>query len=411
LAATRRLLADRRLESLRVVDLIEAAGVSRASFYLYFESKFAAVAAAAEDAMERIHQVWHPWLVGADLDLEQVWLQSIAVWREQQAVLMAAAEAWRAEASVADEWALLMRAYSGATQAYIERSRAAGQAPSEPDAATLATVLVWLNESAMYMAFSRPGGPRIDDRRLAQTLSAVWRRVIHESASGDAAPLTPQQIPPEPRPIRPPLVQRCRVANPDVRNAFIRATERLLQERRLEELTVVDVIEAAGFSRPTFYEYFQSKHAVVAALAEEVIDEIYERLWRPWLEVEEPATRAALIAHYLDTLAAWRRHRAVLVAAAAGWRTDPAAYATWGERWERYVAITQRHIELARAAGSAPHDPDSETLANVLVWLSEAVLYLTFAEPPLELGDDGALAATMSAVWMRSIYGAAEPLT
>src|SRR6266498_1558606 len=70
----------------------------------------------------------------------------------------------------------------------------------------------------------------------------------------------------------------------DVYRSILSATERLLADRRLSELTVVDVIEEAGVSRAAFYMYFESKHAAVAALADVVIEEIAERLWRPWME-------------------------------------------------------------------------------------------------------------------------------
>jgi AcrR family transcriptional regulator len=196
-----------------------------------------------------------------------------------------------------------------------------------------------------------------------------------------------------------------------VREAFVDATRRLLEQRRLEDLTVVDLIEAAGFSRPTFYEYFGSKHSVVAALAGEVLSEIYERLWRPVFDAAGPMTRELWISHYLQTLATWRRHQAVLVAAAEGWRTDPAAYDAWGASWQSYVADVAKYIERARAAGAAPPRPDAEMLAETLVWLSETVLYLAHSDTSFEIAADEDLAATMSAVWLRSIHETAEPLS
>jgi AcrR family transcriptional regulator len=60
LAAAERLLAERRLDELTVVELIQEAGVSRASFYVHFECKQAAVAALAQSVMEEIHDLWHP---------------------------------------------------------------------------------------------------------------------------------------------------------------------------------------------------------------------------------------------------------------------------------------------------------------------------------------------------------------
>jgi AcrR family transcriptional regulator len=197
------------------------------------------------------------------------------------------------------------------------------------------------------------------------------------------------------------------VANAELRQAILAATEGLLRERRLEELTVVDVIEAAGCSRPSFYMYFESKHAAVAALAEEVMAEIYDRHWRPWFGEEESTTESVMVDSYLETIATWREHRTVLVAAAEGWRTDPTVYELWGERWQRYVDITAEYIGRARLVGAALPDPDAETLASVLVWLNESLFYVAFSDPASTVGDDRRLAETLSAVWLRAIHGSA----
>ena len=412
--ATRRLLSDRRLDELTVVDLIREARVSRASFYAYFESKHAAVAALAEEVMEEIHALWSPWLAGEEetLTLESIWLESIALWREQQAVLMAAAEAWRADATAGGAWGAMMKRYADSVYSYIERARAEGRAPREPDARTLATVLVLLNESSLYRAFDRASPPPENDCRLAETLSAVWRRAIHEGMGPVLDPIADAASGPHvstrPRPAD--AGRRRSAGNPEVRQAFIDATARLLQQRRLEDLTVVDLIEAAGYSRPTFYEYFGSKHAVVAALASEVMTEVWERLWRPIFEADGPMTRELWTAQYLETLATWREHQAVLGAAAEGWRSDPVTYHEWGVWWQSYVTTIAQYIERARATGTAPSRPDAEALAEMLVWLSETVLYLAHAETPCEIGSDADLAATMSAVWLRSVHETTEPL-
>src|SRR6202022_4529566 len=68
---------------------------------------------------------------------------------------------------------------------------------------------------------------------------------------------------------------------PDTREAVLDAAERLLGKTRLDELTVVDVIEEAGISRASFYVHFECKHAAVAALAENVMEDIPD-LCNPW---------------------------------------------------------------------------------------------------------------------------------
>jgi TetR/AcrR family transcriptional regulator, ethionamide resistance regulator len=410
LNATEELLASRRLDELTVVDVIAAAGISRATFYAYFESKHAAVAARAEHVMEQIHDLWSPWLTAARPDragLETLWLQSIALWREHQPLLMAAAEAWRGDGTVSQAWAFLMQRYALSVIRHIEHVRAAGPAPAEPDATTLATLLVWLNESALYLTFATAEARSEDDRRIAETLAAIWLRSIYASCQKrpDAIVLPESARPPRTAPPPQPGARLRRTGNAAVRSAILSATERLLAERPLEELTAVDVIEAAGFSRPTFYMYFESKHAAVATLADEVLGEIYERLWRPAFEEARPGTPPGTVEHFLATIAGWREHRDVIVAAAEGWRTDPEVYQRWGDRMESFVAATAAYIEHAQSTGMATPDPDAETLARLLVWLSETVFYLSLAGLPGGLEDDGQLAAALSAVWLRAVHG------
>ena len=191
----------------------------------------------------------------------------------------------------------------------------------------------------------------------------------------------------------------------DVRGAILAATERLLSERPLDAITVLDVIEAAGVSRASFYIYFESKNAAVATLAEEVTERIYKNLWEPFIAGAEPPSEALMTQHWLETLALWREHRAVLVAAAEAWRAAPEAFYQWGTVWTRYVEDTRAYIARARARSEAPSELDADTLANALIWLNENALYMAFTRTAPELADDERLARTMAGIWMRAIYG------
>jgi TetR/AcrR family transcriptional regulator, ethionamide resistance regulator len=189
----------------------------------------------------------------------------------------------------------------------------------------------------------------------------------------------------------------------DVRAEILSATTRLLDHRRLEEITVSDIIEAAGVSRATFYIYFESKYGPVAALAEKITEELYVNFWKPFIDSEEPASRAGLRHHMRQTLTRWNEDQAVLVAAAAAWRADPAAIDQWRELWTRYVADTRTLIERTRARGQAPDGLDAGMLAALLTWMNENVLYLAFTNPGF--ADHEKLAETQAGIWLRSIFG------
>src|SRR5262249_24361052 len=62
LAATAGLLADHQFGELAVSDILTAAGVSRGSFYFYFDSKHDVLAELVRRAVARGHDAAAPWL-------------------------------------------------------------------------------------------------------------------------------------------------------------------------------------------------------------------------------------------------------------------------------------------------------------------------------------------------------------
>jgi AcrR family transcriptional regulator len=190
----------------------------------------------------------------------------------------------------------------------------------------------------------------------------------------------------------------------DLRSLILAATERLLGERRLDEITVLDLSEAAGVSRASFYTYFESKYAAVAALAEQVVDRIWRDHWSPFFAGSESPTLENYTDHWLQTMALWSEHQAVLVAAATAWRTDPAAIDGWRAVWTTYVHAIREFIERARERGDAPAGVDAATLAAALTWMNENALYLAFTEATPEFQDHRLLAETQSVIWFRAIF-------
>jgi AcrR family transcriptional regulator len=189
-----------------------------------------------------------------------------------------------------------------------------------------------------------------------------------------------------------------------VEEAILSATERLLEDQRLSDLTVADVIGAAGISRATFYFYFESKYAVLAALVERIIDEVYGAA-EAWMQRGEQSPEEALRAAVGSSLALWRRHAAVLRATVEAQPAVPEIAALWRSRIARFIAASAAQIQREREAGLAPQEgPDPEALAAALISMNEHLFYLTLIGAIPDLADDDRLVETVATVWLRAVY-------
>lgn len=186
--------------------------------------------------------------------------------------------------------------------------------------------------------------------------------------------------------------------------AILDTAAQLLETRSLREIGIDELTAGAGVSRSTFYFHFESRDAVLYALSEQVLREIYASgiVWFRRND-EEPgaAVRRALTA----TVALWRKHGGVLRASVRGRETDPRLTELWLQVARRFMRSTAVQIESERRAGLALAGPPSaQVLARVLVLMNETTCYHQTLAMPSEKWDAD-IAETLSAVWLRSIYG------
>src|SRR5882757_4593921 len=91
--------------------------------------------------------------------------------------------------------------------------------------------------------------------------------------------------------------------------AIFDATEKLLAEYSLRDLSVAQIIAEAGLSRATFYFYFGSKFSVAASLLGRITDETFE-LVQPYVSGDRTAPPDELLARSLKAAVdIWERHR------------------------------------------------------------------------------------------------------
>lgn len=97
------------------------------------------------------------------------------------------------------------------------------------------------------------------------------------------------------------------------RDRLLAATERLLEERSVLDLTVAEIARSARTSPATFYHYFGDVEEAVLLLAEQAAEElprVIELLESPW-RGRRGLERAREVAHAF--IEHWDRHHAVLL--------------------------------------------------------------------------------------------------
>ena len=188
LAATAGLLTDRQFGDLAVSDILAGAGVSRGSFYFYFDSKHDVLAELVRRAVARGHAAAAPWLAGpggpADpADALRTGITAGAeLWRQSAPVLRAIVENWRTDPRLEALWTEQMQTFTDATVAQIDADPRARQRLAGQDIPALASALTWLGERLYYLAAT--GTPPFDDQdTLVATLLHIWITALYADTS------------------------------------------------------------------------------------------------------------------------------------------------------------------------------------------------------------------------------------
>jgi len=201
---------------------------------------------------------------------------------------------------------------------------------------------------------------------------------------------------------------RAHAGDSDTERAIFGATEHLLAELPLQDLSVAQIIERAGVSRATFYFYFSSKYAVVTGLLASIMDEIYE-VMQPFVRrtgkrVPEEPLRESLTA----AAGVWGAHRASLRAVMEHWHAVPELQTLWLSVVRRFADGLALDIDREREHGIAPDGVDSKHLATALIWGTERCFYVAGLGVDAHLSNEQEAVEPLLALWLGAIYGPAH---
>lgn len=204
-----------------------------------------------------------------------------------------------------------------------------------------------------------------------------------------------------------PQADRDAAADRDVRGLILDATERLLEARRFESLSVADILHAAGVSRGSFYFYFANKHAVLAELVRRAVGGAREAA-STWADDASGAPGEALRRGTAEGTRLWREHAPVLRAIVENWQADPALTQLWAETMDGFAAVATERILADRGGGPAAPDDGLRTLAAILCWMNERAWYLAAIGQP-GFTDEARLTHALTEIWQAAVYGTPAP--
>lgn len=174
--------AGASLAGLSVNRIVEASGVSRATFYLHFADKRALVQRLGETellAFQRVTEGFfeHPQ-AGRD-ELAQTVDELVALWRSHAGVLSSLIEMAEYDADSRETWKAIIHAIANSMAPAVRERR---PELDEPMVLTLAEIIAWTGERAMHQMVGRDATDAQARRAAAGLTEAVWRIVAPASS-------------------------------------------------------------------------------------------------------------------------------------------------------------------------------------------------------------------------------------
>ena len=175
------LLASRSIDAVTVDDIARSAGLSRSSFYFYFESRDAAVLALAARVGGELQDLFSAntaELTGPE-SIRRLCHQYLTRWRRVGHILRAMDARYGTDPLLHEHWDQLTATIRGRIAALIEHERASGLAvPGPSSAADLTRILVAMAWRVGFEASLRPPS-EVADAKVADAMATVWIRAVY----------------------------------------------------------------------------------------------------------------------------------------------------------------------------------------------------------------------------------------
>ncbi len=195
------------------------------------------------------------------------------------------------------------------------------------------------------------------------------------------------------------------------RERLLTAAEVVFGKHGYEKTRIADIVAEAGISHGLFYRHFADKDAVLNAVLTRLNDRLRHSSGRTSGEALVP-TLAQLQARNILFFREYAEHRLLLRVSreAAALSGKDGFRAQWLANRQRFVARTQRWIELLIAEEHIAPVGDAAMLAEALSALTEQMAYVSvgLADADPMPDDVERLGRACGLVWHRTLFGIAR---
>lgn len=190
-----------------------------------------------------------------------------------------------------------------------------------------------------------------------------------------------------------------RLRREEVRGRILDAAADLLRDRPYRDLTVEQVMRAAGLSRTIFYRHFDDLPHLVLRLLEAPSADLLERERR--LALEELPLAEVIREALTAPVAAFERHGPLLRAIAEAASHDEVIEMGFRSLMEQYEQLIVEYLRLLSDLGRGRLE-DPEPAARALNLMNVHFLLDAFGTPERRISPDAAL-GTLTEIWVGAV--------
>lgn len=194
LQATEELLEQgESFTELSVERLVSHAGISRSTFYVYFEDKGALLREMSADVMVQLLHAAEVWWNSAPdagrAEIRRSMADVVERYRPHAAIMAAVVDSAPYDPAVREQFLTLMQRYEQEIDTHIRAGQAAGYVRQGLPPKETAALLCWMAERSLYQEMRNVADPTAVERFIDALTAVVWNTLYAGVKTDDGQPI------------------------------------------------------------------------------------------------------------------------------------------------------------------------------------------------------------------------------